>query len=93
MPCNLNVICFVAQHSETPTKSNFIVNLLGVAYSRNQEVNIYVYITAFYPKDGSKTRDLDRFKKGDVIQVQGRFTITETEAEGNKIKVLKVSIK
>ena len=92
IPCNISVTCFVAQHSETPTKSNFITNSVGVVDSRSQRINIYVHITAFYPKDGTKTCDLDRFSKGDVIHVQGRFTIIDSETDnGDKVKILKVS--
>jgi len=90
MPCNLNVICYVDQHSEIVRTSNFIVNAVGVVNSRHQNTNIFVHIVAFYPKDTSKHSDLERFNKGDIIQVQGRFSIVETKVEEDKIKVIKV---
>jgi hypothetical protein len=34
--------------------------------------------------------DLERFKKGDIIRVQGRVSIIETEVEKSKIKLIKV---
>ncbi|CAI2163946.1 877_t:CDS:2 [Funneliformis geosporum] len=32
-------------------KSNFIANVVGLVNSRNQNMNIYIHIVAFYPKD------------------------------------------
>lgn len=37
----------------------------------------------------AKHSDLERFSRGDVIQVQGRSSIVETKVE-DKIKVIKV---
>ncbi len=34
--------------------------------------------------------NLERFKKGNIIQVQGRFLITEIEVNNNKVKLIKV---
>jgi hypothetical protein len=86
MPCNLNA---VDQHNETARTSNFVVNAVGVVNSYQQNVNIFVHIVAFYPKD-SRNSDLERFEKGDIIRVQGRFSIVETDVSGNKVKVIKV---
>ena len=90
MPCNLNTICYVDQHSETARKSNFVVNAVGIINSRHQNINIYIHIIAFYPNNATRDNDLERFNKGDIIQVQGRFSIIETEVDENKIKVIKV---
>ena len=79
MPCNISVICFIDQYSETTGKSNFISNN-----------NIYIHIVAFYPKESVKNSDLEKFKKGDIIKVQGRFSIIETEVNESKIKLIKV---
>jgi len=74
MPCNISVICFVDQYSETAGKSNFIANAVGLVNSRNQNINIYVHIVAFYPKDSVKDTDLEKFKKGDIITVRYLYT-------------------
>jgi hypothetical protein len=90
MPCNLNVICYIDQHSESPGKSNFVVTAVGIISSRQQNINIFIHIIAFYPKDATRDSNLERFKKGDIIRVQGRFSIIETEVDGNNIKLIKV---
>jgi hypothetical protein len=90
MPCNLNTICYVDQHSETLGKSNFIVTAVGIINSRHQDISIFVHIVAFYPKDMTRENDLERFKKGDIIRVQGRFSIVEEEVDESKIKLIKV---
>ena len=86
----LDVICFIDQYSETAGKSNFIANAVSLVNSRNQNINIYVHIVAFYPKDSVKDTDLEKFKKGDIIKVQGRFSIIETEVNESKVKLIKV---
>ena len=93
MPCNLNTICFIDQHNEIAGKSKFVTNAVGIVSSRQQNINIYIHITAFYPKDVAKDNDLERFKKGDIIQVQGRFSVTEADVDGSKVKLIKVKIK
>ena len=93
MPCNLNVICYIDQHTEVAKKSNFVVNAIGIVNSRHQNSNIFIHIVAFYPKDkfnDNDDNDLERFNKGDIIQVQGRFSIVESEIDGNKINIIKV---
>ncbi len=92
MPCNFNTICYIDEHNEMPTKSNFITNAMRIVNSRHQKSNVFIYIITFYPKDINMTRDsdLERFKKGDIIQVQGRFLIIETEVDNDKIKLIKV---
>src|SRR2546421_9889127 len=92
MPCNLNVICYIDQHNKTARSSNFVVNAVGIVNSRHQNVNIFVHITAFYPKDMTRDSSLERFDKGDIVQVQGKFSITETDVDGTKIKIIKVQI-
>ena len=76
MPCNLNTICYIDQHSKTARKSSLIVNAVGIVNTRHQNINIYIHIIAFYPKDATRENDLERFSKGDIIQVQGKFSIT-----------------
>ncbi|CAI2198558.1 7839_t:CDS:2 [Funneliformis geosporum] len=71
-------------------KYNFIANAVGLVNSRNQNMNIYIYIVAFYPKDSVKDSDLEKFKKGDIIKVQGRFSIIKTEVNESKVKLIKV---
>ncbi|CAI2182378.1 2643_t:CDS:2, partial [Funneliformis geosporum] len=71
-------------------KSNFIANAVGLVNSRNQNMNIYIHIVAFYPKDSVKDSNLEKFKKGDIIKVQGRFSIIETEVNESKVKLIKV---
>ena|SRR5687767_2905303 len=90
MPCNINAICFVDQYNETPGKSNFITNAMGLVNSRHQNTNVYIHIVAFYPKDSTKDSDLEKFNKGEIIKVQGRFSIIETEVNESKIKLIKV---
>lgn len=90
MPCNLNTICYIDQHNEIARKSNFVVNVVEIVNSRHQNINIYVHIIAFYPKDITRDSDLERFIKGDIIQVQGKFSIIETEIDDNKIRIIKV---
>jgi hypothetical protein len=91
MPCNLNTICYIDQHTETARTLNFVVNAVGIVNSRQQNINIFVHIVAFYPKDTtSGNNDLERFEKGDIIRVQGRFSIVETNVDESKIKVIKV---
>jgi len=90
MPCNLNTICYVDQHSETLGKSNFVVTAVGIVSSRQQNTNVFIHIIAFYPKDITRDCDLERFNKGDIIRVQGRFSIIETEVDKNTIKLVKV---
>ena len=92
MPCNLNVICYIDQHNEVARKSNFVVNAIGIVNSHHQDTNIFVHITAFYPKEITRNDDLERFTKGDIVQVQGKFSIIETEVDGSKIKIIKVNI-
>ncbi len=81
MPCNLNAICYIDQHNETLGKSSFVVTAVGMVSSQHQNTNIFIHIIAFYPKDVTRDCDLERFKKGDIIRVQGRFSIIETEVE------------
>ncbi|CAI2201849.1 16225_t:CDS:2, partial [Funneliformis geosporum] len=81
MPCNLNAICFIDQHNETPGKSNFVVTAVGIISSRQQNTNIFIHIIAFYPKNTTRDNDLERFEKGDIIKVQGKFSIIETEVD------------
>ena len=88
MPCNLSAICFIDQHNETLGKANFVVTAVGVVRSRHQNTNVFVHIIAFYPRDMTRDCDLERFKKGDIIKVQGRFSIIETEVEKSKIKLI-----
>ena len=38
----------------------------------------------------TKHSDLERFNKGDIIQVQGRFSIVETKVDEDKVNVIKV---
>jgi len=90
MPCNLNIICYINQHSEIAKKSNFVINAIGIVNFCHQKTNIFVHIIAFYPKEKVKDSDLERFNKGDIIKVQERFSIVETEADKNKIKMIKV---
>jgi hypothetical protein len=52
---------------------------VGIVCSRHQNINIYIHIIDFYPKDTIKDSDLEKFNKGDIIRVQGRFSIIETE--------------
>jgi hypothetical protein len=61
MPCNLNTICFVDQYNEIPGKTNFVVNAVGIVSSRHQNINIFVHIIAFYPRDTIKDSDLEKF--------------------------------
>ncbi|CAI2191033.1 11093_t:CDS:2 [Funneliformis geosporum] len=82
MPCNLNVICFIDQYNETPEKFNFVVTAVGIISSRQQNTNIFIHIIAFYPKNTTRDNDLERFEKGDIIRVQGKFSIIETEVDG-----------
>ena len=77
MPCNISVICFVDQCSETIGKSNFIANAVGLVNSQHQNTNVYVHIVAFYLKDSAKDSDLEKFNKRDIIKVQSRFSIIE----------------
>ncbi|PKY46714.1 hypothetical protein RhiirA4_461656 [Rhizophagus irregularis] len=51
MYCNLNTICYIDQHNETVRKSSFVVNAMSIVNSQHQNINIYVHIIAFYPKD------------------------------------------
>lgn len=90
MPCNLTTICYIDQHNEVARKSNFVVNAIGIVNSRYQKDNICIQIIAFYQKDTTKDNDLERFNKGDIIQVQGKFSIIETEVDGSKVKLIKV---
>ncbi|CAI2176425.1 15437_t:CDS:2 [Funneliformis geosporum] len=73
-------------------KSNFIANVVGLVNFRNQNMNIYIHNdnVAFYPKDSVKDSDLKKFKKGDIIKVQSRFSIIETEVNESKVKLIKV---
>ena len=90
MPCNINAICFVDQYNETSGKSNFIANAVGLVNSRHQNSNVYVQIVAFYPKDSAKDNNLEKFNKGNIIKVQGRFLIIEMKVNKSKIKLIKV---
>lgn len=90
MPCNLNAICYIDQHSETLGKSTFVITAVGVIRSRYQNTNIFVHIIAFYSREMTRDCELERFNKGDVIRVQGRFSIIETEVDKSKIKLIKV---
>lgn len=92
MPCNLTTICYIDQHNEVARKSSFVVNAVGIVNSRHQNINIYVHIIAFYQKDVSRDNDLERFNKGDIIQVQGKFSVIETEVDESKVKLIKVWI-
>jgi hypothetical protein len=75
MYCNLNTICYIDQHNETVRKSSFVVNAMSIVNSQHQNINIYVHIIAFYPKDIPNTR---------------KISVVETEVNDNKIKVIKV---
>ena len=48
--------------------SNFIVNAVGIANSRQQRINIFIHIVAFYPNDETRDNDLInvilKFKEG-----------------------------
>ncbi|RIA96754.1 hypothetical protein C1645_814944 [Glomus cerebriforme] len=132
MPCNLNAICYIDQYNETLGKSSFVVTAVGIIISQHQNINMFVHIVAFYPKEESRNMhteskiyraniswdqayralkenlynvctyrectyggltvirncDLERFKKGDIIRVQGRFSIIETEMVALDICVL-----
>lgn len=92
MPCNLDVICYIDDYNEVARNSNFVVNAVGIVRSRHQKINIYVHIVVFYPKDEDQNNNLDKFNKGDIIKVQGRFSIIQTEVEGSKIKIIKVNL-
>ncbi|GES97191.1 hypothetical protein GLOIN_2v1781008 [Rhizophagus clarus] len=81
MPCNLNAICCIDQYNKTLEKSSFIA--VGIISSQHQNINIFIHIVAFYPKDVTQNCELERFKKGDIIRVQGRFSIIETEVDKN----------
>ncbi|RHZ78371.1 hypothetical protein Glove_165g19 [Diversispora epigaea] len=64
---------------------------------KDQEDKTYLQITAFYPLDKNKPCDLSKFELNDVIQVEGRFLITENDKndgmeENNLIKVLASNI-
>ena len=89
MPCNINAICFIDQYNEMLEKSNFIANAIGLVNSQYQNINVYVHIVAFYLKDLVKDSDLEKFNKGDIIKVQGRFSIIETEVNESKINLLR----
>jgi len=67
-----------------------VVNAVGVVNSRHQSTNIFDHIVAFYPKDMTKHSDLERFNKGDIIQVQGRSSIVETKVDEDKVNIIKV---
>ncbi|CAB4430048.1 unnamed protein product [Rhizophagus irregularis] len=90
MYCNLNTICYIDQHNETVRKSSFVVNAMSIVNSQHQNINIYVHIIAFYPKDIIQDNVLESFNKGDIIQIQGKFSVVETEVNDNKTKVIKV---
>ena len=92
MPCNLSTICYIDQYNEIARKSNFIVNSVGIANSHQQSINIFIHIVAFYPNDETRDSDLEWFNKGDIIKIQGRFSVIETKVEENKIKIIKVEI-
>ncbi|CAI2182501.1 8158_t:CDS:2 [Funneliformis geosporum] len=81
MPCNLNTICYIDQHNKTAEKSKFIANVVEIISFQHQNINIFIHITAFYPKNTTQDTDLERFKKEDIIQVQGRFSVTETDVD------------
>ncbi|GBB99025.1 hypothetical protein RclHR1_00340016 [Rhizophagus clarus] len=91
MPCHLNSICYIDQHNEIARISNFVVNAIGIVNSSRQNVNIYVHIVAFYPKDTTKNSDLERFNKREIIQVQGRFSVIEANVDGDKVKVINLT--
>jgi hypothetical protein len=90
MPCNINTICYIDQHSKTVNKLNFVVNAVGIVNLRHQNINIYVHIIAFYQKDVTRDNDLERFAKGDIIQIQGKFSIIEIDVDESKVKLIKV---
>ena len=70
MPCNINVICFIDQYSETSNFANAVWH---------QNINTYINIIAFYPKYPIKDSDLEKFNKGDIVKIQGKFSIIKTE--------------
>jgi hypothetical protein len=90
MPCNINVICFIDQYNEVPGKSNFVVNAIGVVNPQYKSDNVYIHIVSFYPIDNTRNNDLEKFEKGNIVQVQGRFSIIETNIDEEKIKMIKV---
>jgi hypothetical protein len=67
MPCNLNTICFVDQYNEIPGKTNFVVNAVGIVSLRHQNINIFIHIIAFYPRDTIKDSDLENSAKMNAI--------------------------
>jgi hypothetical protein len=52
-----------------------VTNAVGIVCSGHQNI----HIVACYTKDTIKDSDLEKFNKGDIIRVQGRFSIIETE--------------
>ena len=40
--------------------------------------------------DNTRNNDLEKFEKGNIVQVQGRFSIIETNIYEEKIKMIKV---
>ncbi|RHZ61198.1 hypothetical protein Glove_349g149 [Diversispora epigaea] len=63
----------------------------GKEGGKDQEDKTYLQITAFYPLDENKPCDLSKFELNDIIQVEGRFLITENDEndeteENNLIK-------
>ncbi|RHZ86990.1 hypothetical protein Glove_41g126 [Diversispora epigaea] len=88
MPAHISTICYIESRTENTSPNNFIVNAVGVINSKDQEDKTYLQITAFYSLDENKPCDLSKFELNDVIQVEGRFLITENDEteENNLIK-------
>ena len=57
MLCNLSAICYIDQYTENFNKSNFIINTVDIIFSRHQNTNIFIQITAFYPQEISSEFD------------------------------------
>ncbi|RIA97552.1 hypothetical protein C1645_732386 [Glomus cerebriforme] len=67
-------------------RTSFFIHQNGGEFSRNPDQNRLGPVFSL-----ARTKRCNkRFKKDDIIRVQGRFSIIETEVDGSKIKLIKM---
>jgi hypothetical protein len=80
MPTKIDTILCITDHSESPVKNFFLVEVIGIARLTYQNDEIPYQLVSFYPKDSSIPTPLERFSNGDVIRISGKFTILNKDS-------------
>ncbi|CAI2166009.1 11712_t:CDS:2 [Funneliformis geosporum] len=97
MPAKLTFICIIDSTNERDTLDYIVREVIGII-RREEDTNIDIKITAFYPKDSSVPRWVPLFVPENVLRFTGKFTLNELpphnplELDQNHLPISSISV-